>query len=122
MPSDYVRMAEETEFFIVEHGGSAAGFFNLRRHGPARAEIPLIYLHPERRGKGLGRWSIDFLRSWLHTHWPEVKTLFLDTIIPDYNGGFYERTGFLRTSETSCELSGTPVPAARFEMALESES
>jgi GNAT superfamily N-acetyltransferase len=118
LPSDYVRMAEGTEFFIVEREARPVGFFTIRRLDAARAEIPLTYFDLGELGRGLGSWSIRFVRTWIRTHWPEVATLVVDTIIPDYNGGFYRRCGFRQESATTCGLSGLRVPAVRFAMAL----
>jgi len=118
LPADYVRMAEETELFIVEREGRPVGFFTIKRLDAVTAEIPLIYFDLDQLGTGLGRWSIDFVRTWIRAHWPEVTTLVVDTIIPDYNGGFYRKCGFRQTCATTCELRGMSVPAIRFEMAL----
>jgi GNAT superfamily N-acetyltransferase len=118
LPSDYVRMAETDRVFIVERDGRPVGFFTIRRLGPSTAEIPLIYFDLDHLGQGLGTWSIGFVRTWIRTQWPEVTTLVVDTVIPDYNGGFYRKCGFRRTCVTTCKLLGLQVPAVRFEMAL----
>jgi GNAT superfamily N-acetyltransferase len=118
LPADYVRMAERTEFFIVERDACRVGFFTINRLDTGKAEIPLIYFDLDHLGKGLGTWSVDFVRTWIRSHWPEVGTLVVDTIIPGYNGGFYRTCGFRQTCEVTCELDGLEVPAIRLEMAL----
>ena len=109
MPADYVRMSTESEMFIVEDGKQAVGFFTLKRTSHGEAEIPLIYLRLDRVGKGIGTWCIHYIQDWVATHWPEVHTLFLDTIIPKYNGGFYRRVGF----EEVGRVMGTSAGAAK---------
>ncbi len=118
LPADYVRMAAKTEFFIVERVGRPVGFFTIRRLDAVTAEIPLIYFDLGELGQGLGTWVIRFVRTWIHTQWPEVTTLVVDTIIPVYNGGFYRRCGFRQARAVTCELHGLRVPAIRCEMAL----
>jgi GNAT superfamily N-acetyltransferase len=118
MPSDYVQMSEEQEFFVAEFDHSPVAFFTLRREDLSSAEIPLIYLDLDYLGKGIGSWCIQYLEDWVKQNWIEVTTLFLDTVIPKYNGGFYRKMGFESTRECYCEFSGYRVPAIRFEKRL----
>jgi GNAT superfamily N-acetyltransferase len=114
LPEDYVRMAGELEFFVAEEGGEPAGFVTMGRAGPAEAEIPLLYVDLARLGRGLGTRCLRHAEDWIAAHWPEVATLFLDTIIPRYNGGFYRRLGFAEDGETICAFPGASLPALRF--------
>jgi GNAT superfamily N-acetyltransferase len=118
LPADYVRMSEEGEVFVVEEGGDLVGFFTLKRTSPARAELPLIYLDLEYIGRGIGRRCIAYLEDWIWSNWREVSILFVDTIIPNYNGEFYRKVGFRQVGEAICEFPGGRVPAIRFEKRL----
>jgi GNAT superfamily N-acetyltransferase len=116
--ADYVRMSREGQVFVIEEGEEPVGFFTLKRTSRSRAELPLIYLDSEHMGQGIGRECITYLEDWIRTNWNEVSTLFVDTIIPNYNGGFYRKTGFTQVGETVCDFPTGSVPAIRFEKHL----
>ena len=113
MPEDYIRMARETTFFIVEQNGAPTGFFNLKRKDKSTAELPLIYLDLDRLGEGIGSACIDYMEKWLLENWSEVDTLIVDTVIPKYNSGFYKKAGFKPGEFTSCEFLGQELKALR---------
>jgi GNAT superfamily N-acetyltransferase len=118
MPADYVRMAEEREIFVVECDGEPAGFFMLKRTGRDRAEMVLIYLDHRQRGKGVGSWCMAEMERWIRENWPEVKTLYMDTVIPAASGGFYRKRGFTEVGKGVSVFAGTEVPCVRFEKSL----
>ena len=120
LPTDYIRMAKEMEFFIVEDDGVPVGFLTIKRTNATTAEIPLIYIDLNHTGKGIGKACIRFVEQWLASNWPDVSTLFLDTIIPQYNGGFYERVGFVATEHTFCDFPDMRVKALRLSKQLRS--
>ena len=115
----YVKMAGEMPFFIVEKDETAIGFFNLKKVNQLKTEIPLIYLDLNWLGKGVGKACIQFIEKWIIKNWPEVKVLFLDTIIPKYNSGFYENVGFKFQKETVCNFSGVKIKSKRYEKKLQ---
>lgn len=117
-PADYARMSDEGEVFIVEVGEHPVGFFTLKRASRTRAELPLIYLDLGHMNKGIGRQCIRYIEDWIRSNWSEVSTLFVDTIIPNYNGEFYRKAGFRQVGETVCEFPEQSVPAIRFEKQL----
>ncbi len=112
-PKDYIRLAEEMPCFIVEENGTPLGFFTLKRKDFNTAELFLIYVDLDNLGKGIGAACIKYIEHWLALNWKEVDTLIVDTIIPKYNSGFYQKVGFIPTEETFCELSGLRVRALR---------
>jgi GNAT superfamily N-acetyltransferase len=118
MPADYVEMAGTHEFFVVEDKGSRVGFFTFKRVDRTTAEISLVYVDLDHLGKGIGSRCIGYIEVWIGSTWPEVGTLFLDTIIPKYNGGFYEKMGFEPAGEAVCRFPGCQVRAVRFEKTL----
>lgn len=113
MPEDYIRMAQETTFFIAEQNGVPIGFFNLKRKNKSTAELPLIYLDLDRLGEGIGSACIDYIEKWLLENWLEVNTLIVDTVIPKYNSGFYKKVGFKPSESTYCEFLGQKLKALR---------
>ena len=118
MPEDYVRMAQKTPFFVAEDDGVLIGFFTIARKDKAVAEIPLIYIDLNHTGKDIGRAFIDYIEQWVKANWPEVTRLIVDTVIPEYNSGFYRKTGFLPTGNAVCNFPAMDVPALRLEKKL----
>jgi GNAT superfamily N-acetyltransferase len=117
-PDDYITMAQDHECFIVEQNDLPVGFFTIRQHNPATAEIPLIYLDLNHLHKGLGSACVRFVEDWVCSHWPTVRELFVDTIIPGYNAGFYRKMGFSETGDVACCFPGVSVPALRLRKDL----
>jgi GNAT superfamily N-acetyltransferase len=113
MPNDYIRMAQETLFFIVEEDGTPIGFFNLKRKNKSTAEIPLIYLDLDSLSRDIGSACIDYMEKWLLENWLEVNTLVVDTVIPKYNSGFYKKVGFKPSESSYCEFLGQKLKALR---------
>ena len=113
MPDDYIQMARETTFFIVEQNGAPIGFFNLKQKNKSTAKLPLIYLDLNRLGEGIGSACMDYIEKWLLENWLEVNILIVDTVIPKYNSGFYKKVGFKPGESTHCELLGQKLKALR---------
>ena len=113
-PSDFIRFARDTEIFIVEVEGQSAGFFIIRRMTPQIAELVLIYLDSRFISLGLGKYCCLYLERWIAEHWKEVVEIYVDTVIPKYNGMFYERLGYQRSETVSCRFPGLTIAAVRF--------
>ena len=111
---DYVRMQKAGEFFIAEEDGVPRGFFTLKRLARKKVEIPLIYLDPDHRGRGLGQECMRWLERWVAINWSEATHLLVDTVIPGANGGFYETMGFSSAGETVCHFPDRDLKAIRF--------
>ena len=56
-----------------------------------------------------------FIENWVIKNWDSVKRIFLDTIIPKYNGGFYERMGYKNIGSSSCNFFNKYIEAIRYE-------
>ncbi|MFC1620401.1 GNAT family N-acetyltransferase [Candidatus Neomarinimicrobiota bacterium] len=117
-PDDYIRMAREQECFIVEQQATPVGFFTIRQHDPTTAEIPLIYLDLDHLREGLGSACIRFVEDWIRSYWPTVRELLVDTIIPNYNVGFYQKIGFTPSGNAVCGFPDVTVPALRLRKDL----
>jgi GNAT superfamily N-acetyltransferase len=113
MPDDYTRMALEMPFFMVEENGKSIGFFNLKRKDETTAELPLIYVDLDALGRGIGTACINFIAQWLSSNWKDVTRLIVDTVIPKYNGRFYEKMGFKPVGKSYCEFMGRKIKALR---------
>ena len=113
MPHDYVLMAEQMPLFIAEDQGAPLGYFAVKRVDNSTAELLLIYIDLNHLGRGIGRACIRFIDQWLPTHWPEIRSLIVDTVIPEYNREFYQSLGFSTDCETFCDFAGVKVKALR---------
>ena len=71
-----------------------------------------------RLGKKIGRAFINYIEHWIKTNWPEVTTLIVDTVIPEYNSGFYRKTDFLPSGNAVCKFPAMEVPAVRLQKRL----
>ena len=115
MPQDYIGMSEEMEFFVVEENEKRVGFVTLKKNNESTAEIPLIYFDLSELNKGYGSKTINYIEDWIKENWKDIKTLYLDTVIPKYNGGFYSKMGFKKAGKSVCSFPGMDLPAVRFE-------
>ncbi len=118
MPNDYIKMAENAPFFVIERDVKRLGFFTIKKYSEQKAEIPLIYIDLNEVKSGLGSSAIRFVEIWVMKHWPDVTRLIVNTIVPQYNGGFYEKAGFIPRGESVCRLSDMDVKAMCFEKKL----
>ncbi len=118
MPEDYIRMAKEAPFFVAENSRGVIGFITIERREAGVAEIPLIYVDLKQIGKQIGQTLIRFTEQWVKASWPDVNTLIVETVIPEYNSGFYKKVGFVTAGFAVCEFPDMRVPALRLEKKL----
>jgi GNAT superfamily N-acetyltransferase len=118
MTEDYIEMSENIEIFIIEKDEKRIGFLTINQIDEYKAEIPLIYFDINHIGKGYGKESMEFIEKWVKNNWASTNKLFLDTIIPNYNGVFYKKMGYLEIRNTICEYDGLEIKAKRFEKYL----
>lgn len=118
MPEDYICIAEEVAFFIIEEKNQRIGFFTIKQIDKTTAELHLIYLDMNFLGKGIGAQCVHFMEDWILSNWKEVNTFIVDTIIPEYNGKFYERMGFIPVGEVVCAFPDLTVKALRLQKQL----
>ena len=117
-PDDYVRMAQTGPFFVAENDGGVIGFFTLAHKDTGVAEIPLIYIDLKQIGKQIGQTLIRYIEQWVTTNWSDVTTLIVETVIPEYNGGFYRKVGFIPAGDAICRFGDMQVQALRLEKNL----
>lgn len=97
---------------VAEHGGRLLGAVSVLRGGTehsklagdGEAELRLVVVRPEGRGRGLGealvRAGVEEALGW------GARTVRLDTGVQNPAQRLYERLGFVRTPERDQELSG----------------
>ena len=113
LPETYIQMAMQLPFFIAEKDSIPLGFFVIKRSSNSTAELLLLYIDLNHLGVGIGKSCIRFIEKWLSVNWPEIHTLIVDTVIPEYNREFYRNQGFIPIKETFCDFSGLKVKALR---------
>jgi GNAT superfamily N-acetyltransferase len=118
MPADYVRMAEAMDWFVAQDTVEPVGFSAIRNLDEATAELLFLYVRLSHTGRGIGTRLLRFTEERLREAHPEVSTLVLDTIVPGYNRGFYERMGFSATGEGLCEYPGAKIRCVRLAKGL----
>lgn len=118
-PADFILISQKKHCFIIEEEeGNPLGFFILSRVDQPTAEIFLIYLEGAHHGQGVGKHCMDYIDRWVTSQWPDTDTIIVDTVIPGYNGGFYQKMGYRKLTETDCQFPGKTVPAIRFQKRL----
>jgi GNAT superfamily N-acetyltransferase len=115
MPDDYIQMSSIIEIFIIEEKQERKGFFAIKRTDAITAEIPFIYIDLKFLDRGYGSKTIQYIEKWIESNWPKVEKIFLNTIIPKYNGGFYKKMGFKLVGKSCCIYGERSVKAKRFE-------
>jgi len=113
LPDDYIQIAKQMPFFLVEEDGVPLGFFVVKRKNKTTAELLLIYIDLNHLGLGIGKSCVRFIEKWLPANWPEIQNLMVDTVIPRCNRAFYQSLGFIPTEEAFCDFSGLKVKALR---------
>ena len=117
-PEDYIRLANSMQIFIIHEHDKREGFFTIKIVNCFTAEIPLIYISLDSLGQGYGSFAMRYIEQWLQQNQPQIKTIFLDTIIPKYNGGFYKKMGYRQSGSSFCTFGSLRIPAIRFEKSL----
>ena len=121
-PEDYIEMAKAGPFFIIEENHRRIGFFTIKRNDETTAELPLIYLDLNYLGKGIGSKCVRFMEDWIASNWKEVTTFIVDTIIPEYNGTFYRKMGFVSQGTVTCDLPDMKITALRLSKKMKERS
>jgi ribosomal protein S18 acetylase RimI-like enzyme len=105
---NYVRATADETFssLLALEDGTPVGVALIRRHFPESAELHLIAVHPESRGRGIGRQLVDLAASDLaadgcalfsvHTVGPSS-----DDVPYRQTRDFYKAIGFLPLEEHS---------------------
>lgn len=117
-PADFILITQKKHCFILEKKSEKLGFFIISFVDTETAELFLIYLEDDQRGQGLGKLCMDFIDDWVISQCPTIRTIFVDTVIPEYNGGFYQRMGYQKLTKTECRFPNRNIPAIRYQKNL----
>lgn len=72
--------------------------------GTNGASIEMLFVHPEYRGRGMGRRLVDYAVGELGCSRVDVNEQNLQAV------GFYERMGFVRIGRSAVDSEGKPYP------------
>ena len=117
-PDDYTRFSREKTLFILEEQDKPVGFFIVSRTNHDTAELFLIYIDLRQLKRGLGQFACLYMENWITRHWRAVSSIVVDTIIPDYNGRFYQKMGYEFKSNVNCNFCGESVAGIRYQKLL----
>lgn len=118
LPSDYVRLGETARVRVATDVDQVVGFYVVRFPEPGVAELMLLYVKAGYKGQGLGTLLLRHLESWLAESHPEVRRVVLDTIVPGFNGQFYEKQGYAADGVSELRYPGLTVKAVRMAKKL----
>jgi ribosomal protein S18 acetylase RimI-like enzyme len=118
MLNDYISMSQDMVFFVAEIGDDPVGFCVVRMMDAAIAELFLMYVQRKHLKRGIGTRMLSFVESRLRENHPDLLSLVADTVIPDYNRGFYEKCGFIAEGEQAYSFLDKEVRAVRFRKKL----
>lgn len=102
----YVSAADDINYdsSLATDAGSVLGVALTRRHFPEAAELHLIAVHPDARGKGVGRYLVNAVASGLATD--GCVLLSVHTVGPSFHNepyaqtrAFYRHVGFTPLEE-----------------------
>lgn len=94
------------ELWVIEYQGQlvgSGGYYPIDRH-PDSVELRKMYIRPEVRGKGLGRFMLQLLEGMIAARgfeaiWIETSSTFKEAV------RLYERNGYCPPPNPSCELT-----------------
>ena len=88
-------LREQVVFFVMWHEGKLAGCSGIKMFGSDYGEVKRMFVRPEFRGKGLGKFMLRGLMIYALQR--DVNVLRLETGIYEVEAiGLYERCGFVR--------------------------
>jgi cytosine/creatinine deaminase len=112
-----LRKSPRERIWIVENEGRIAGSVAVVRSSEREAQLRWLLLHPDLRGRGLGRRLVE--EALAFCRYAGYKSIFLWTVdtLPEATG-LYRSAGFRETERVSHELWGRMVTEVRYEMKL----
>lgn len=78
--------------------------------GVAEKKIEMLFIHPDSRGKGMGKQLTEFAIYELHTHNVDANEQ------NEQATGFYQRMGFVVTGREETDGLGKPYPLLLMEL------
>lgn len=113
LPEEYLQQIKPllpsifpaVQLFIIRDDNAVAGFL-----GVAEKKIEMLFIHPGKRGKGIGRQMTEFAIYELQSNKVDVNEQNEQAI------GFYQRMGFVITRREETDGLGKPYPLLVMEL------
>lgn len=101
---DYSRNVAELPTFTARDGDRPVGILTIKEHFPESAEIYVMGVRPEWRGRGIGKSLLSRAEEWLVSEgvqFLQVKTVGESRPDPNYaeTRAFYRKAGFVPLEE-----------------------
>lgn len=78
--------------------------------GVAEGKIEMLFIHPDARGKGVGKWLVDYAVRQMKVTKVDVNEQNEQAV------GFYEHVGFKTVSRSELDSLGMPYPILHMEL------
>ena len=78
--------------------------------GVAEDKIEMLFIHPDARGKGVGKWLVDYAIRQMKVTKVDVNEQNEQAV------GFYEHVGFKTVSRSELDALGMPYPILHMEL------
>lgn len=113
LPEEYLQQIKNllpsifpaVQLFVVHNNHKISGFL-----GVAEQKIEMLFIHPDSRGKGIGKQLTEFALHELQTYKVDVNEQNEQAV------GFYRRIGFVVTGREETDGLGKPYPLLRMEL------
>ena len=116
--SEFARSHSDRErIWLVEKDGTAAGSIAIVAASTKQAQLRWFLLHPDLRGRGIGRMLMEHALSFSKAHGYAMIFLWTTSNLTAA-ARLYEAFGFHITEETTHEAWGTTVTEQRYELNL----
>ena len=113
LPEEYLQQIKTllpsifpaVQIFVAQDNNKIAGFL-----GVAEKKIEMLFIHPDSRGKGIGKQLTEFAIHELQANKVDVNEQ------NEQATGFYQRMGFVVTGREETDGLGKPYPLLLMEL------
>jgi N-acetylglutamate synthase-like GNAT family acetyltransferase len=110
--------AARDRFWLIERDGRLLGCIALKKRSPSDAQLRYFLLHPELRGRGLGRRLMEELIAFARAQGYSRIFLLTDEEHTPAATHLYTSYGFRRTGERAVDRWGGSLAEQRFDLEL----
>jgi GNAT superfamily N-acetyltransferase len=117
--SEFAKAPTKRErLWLVEYGATIAGSIAIVQASTDEAQLRWFLVHPDLRGRGIGRFLIEEAIRFCREH--KYRSVFLWTEARlEAAAHLYKTVGFQLTEEKSHKLWGTMVTEQRYDLQLQ---